>query len=131
MLDRDTRDSMMMPTSGYNINILGAFAPDLIGSTNGFYRAEIKGSVYYPLFDKAIILMAGAKFGVVGGFSGEDAPIFERYFLGGGDSLRGFEYHTMYHVLDSSVMEFFAIGIRLLQNNKVYLKKFSLWFLDL
>ena len=28
-------------------------------------------------------------------------------------------------------MEFFAIGIRLLQNNKVYLKKFSLWFLDL
>ncbi len=95
MLDRDTRDSMMMPTSGYNINILGAFAPDFIGSTNGFYRTEIKGSVYYPLFDKAIILMAGAKFGVVGGFNGEDAPIFERYFLGGGDSIRGFEYREI------------------------------------
>ena len=95
MLDRDTRDSLMMPTSGYNINLLGAFAPDLIGSTNGFYRAELKGSIYYPLFDKAIILMAGARLGVVGGFDGDDAPIFERYFLGGGDSIRGFEFREI------------------------------------
>ena len=95
MLDRDTRDSLMMPTSGYNINLLGAFAPDFIGSTNGFYRTELKGSIYYPLFDKAIVLMAGARLGVVGGFDGKDAPIFERYFLGGGDSLRGFEYRKV------------------------------------
>ena len=95
MLDRDTRDSLMMPTSGYNINILGAFAPEFLGSKNGFYRTEIKGSFYYPLFDKAIILMAGARLGVVGGFDGKDAPIFERYFLGGGDSLRGFEFREV------------------------------------
>ena len=95
MIDRDTRDSMMMPTSGYNINLLGAFAPNAIGSSYGFYRTELKGSVYYPLFDKAIILMAGAKLGVVGGFNGKDAPVFERYFLGGGDSIRGFEYREI------------------------------------
>ncbi len=95
MLDRDTRDSLMMPTSGYNINVLGAFAPSIFGSSDGFYRAELKGSIYYPLFDKAIILMAGAKLGVVGGFDGDDAPIYERYFLGGGDSLRGFEFRDV------------------------------------
>ncbi len=95
MLDRDTRDSLMMPTSGYNINVMGAFAPDIFGTDDGFYRTELKGSIYYPLFDNAIILMAGAKFGVVGGFDGKDAPIFERYFLGGGDSIRGFEFREI------------------------------------
>lgn len=95
MLDRDTRDSLMMPTSGYNVNLLGAFAPDFFGSTHGFYRTELKGSFYYPLFDKAIIVMAGAKFGIVGGVGGKDAPIFERYYLGGGDSIRGFEFREI------------------------------------
>ena len=40
--------------------------------------------------------MAGAKVGVVSGFNYEDqVPVFERYFLGGGDSVRGFEYRTV------------------------------------
>jgi len=43
----------------------------------------------------------------------------------------GREFQKKYHVLDTGVMEFFAINIRLLQNNKVYFKKFYLWFLDL
>ena len=42
------------------------------------------------------IAMVGAKIGTVGTFKNDgDVPIFERYFLGGSDSLRGFEYRTV------------------------------------
>ncbi|MDD3155298.1 MAG: outer membrane protein assembly factor BamA [Victivallaceae bacterium] len=96
LLERDTRDSMLEPTSGYYLSALGAMAPSIIGSTNSFYRVELKGSMYYPLFDKAIILMLGGRLGVVDGFGSSDGvPIFERYFLGGGDSLRGFPYRQV------------------------------------
>ncbi len=96
MLDRDTRDSLLMPTQGYNINFLASVSPKVFGSTNNFYRLEAKGSGYYSFFDKAIIVMAGFRAGVVADFDrDEGAPIFERYFLGGGDSLRGFSYRDV------------------------------------
>lgn len=96
MIGRDTRDSLTDPTEGYNINLFGAVSPKMLGSSTDFYRLEAKGSYYYSFFDKAIIAMVGAKIGTVGTFKNDgDVPIFERYFLGGSDSLRGFEYRTV------------------------------------
>lgn len=96
MFDRDTRDDLMNPTSGYNINLLGAISPRILGSSSNFYRFEAKASGYYSFFDKAIIVMAGLRAGVVSDFNrDESTPIFERYFLGGGDTLRGFSYRDV------------------------------------
>ena len=44
------------------------------------------------------ILSMGAKVGMVGmldDWSDSDAPLYERYFLGGGDSIRGFPYRSI------------------------------------
>ncbi len=96
LLERDTRDSLVFPTEGYNIALSGAISPRALGSSSNFYRLEGRASGYYPLFDKAIIVMGGLRAGVVSGFPHNDnVPIFERYFLGGGDSIRGFEYRTV------------------------------------
>jgi len=96
MLGRDTRDSLVNPTEGYNINLFGSITPEALGSSSNYYRMEAKGSYYTSFFDKAIVLMAGAKIGVVSGFNYEDqVPVFERYFMGGGDSVRGFEYRSI------------------------------------
>ncbi len=96
MLSRDTRDSLIEPTEGYNLNFFAAVSPKIFGSTENFYRLEGKGSYYMSFFDKAIIAMVGGKIGTVATFSrGGAVPIFERYFLGGSDSLRGFEYRTV------------------------------------
>lgn len=96
MLDRDTRDSLMFPTSGYNINALAAVSPKILGSTENFYRLELKGSYYQSFWEKAIIAMAGFRIGVLDAFGGDSqAPLFERYFLGGGDSLRGFPFRDV------------------------------------
>ncbi len=95
MIGRDTRDSMTDPTEGYNINLFGAISPQIFGSSTNFYTLEAKGSYYLSFFDKAIVAMVGGKVGTVGTFDGEEAPLYERYFLGGGNSLRGFEYRTV------------------------------------
>ena len=96
LLNRDTRDSMYNPTSGYNVNATGALAMRGIGSTNDFYRLELKGSHYWSLLDKALIFHAGAKIGTVSQFNrNKKAPIFERYFLGGGETIRGFPYRSV------------------------------------
>lgn len=95
-LDRDTRDSLVDPSEGYNVNLFGSVTPQFLGSTSTYYRLEAKGSYYYNFFDKAIIAMVGGKVGTVASVNRDkDVPIFERYFLGGSDSLRGFDYRTV------------------------------------
>ncbi len=96
LVNRDTRDSMFNPTSGYNVNATGALAAQGLGSTNNFYRAELKGSHYWSLLDKALIFQAGAKVGSISRFNrNKKAPLFERYFLGGGETIRGFPYRSI------------------------------------
>ncbi len=96
MIGRDTRDNLMDPTSGYNLNFFGSITPKALGSSNDYYRLEGKGSYYYSFFDKAIVAMVGGKIGTVASFDrDDDVPIFERYFMGGSDSIRGFEYRTV------------------------------------
>ena len=68
MLGRDTRDSLVDPTEGYNINLFSSITPEVLGSSSNYYRLEAKGSYYYNFFDKAIIVMVGGKIGVVSGF---------------------------------------------------------------
>ncbi len=96
MVDRDTRDSLVSPTSGYNLNLLAAVSPKIMGSSSNFYRLEAKGSYYYSFFEKAVVAMGGFRVGTVSAFSRTaDVPLFERYFLGGGDSLRGFPFREV------------------------------------
>ena len=96
LINRDTRDSMFNPTSGYNLNATGALAMKGLGSSTNFYRLELKGSHYWSLLDKALIFQAGAKVGTIARFNQNNkAPIFERYFLGGGETIRGFPYRSV------------------------------------
>ena len=96
LLVRDTRDSLVDPTEGYLVSLFGSITPKAFGSSSDYYRLEAKASYHTSFFDKAIIVMAGAKIGTVSAFNrNDDVPVFERYFLGGGDSLRGFEYRTV------------------------------------
>lgn len=95
LLNRDTRDNLLEPTSGYQVSVLGAVSPRIAGSSEDFYRTEARGSYYYSFWDKAIIWHVGAHIGVVDNFGGGEVPLYERYFLGGGETLRGFPYRRV------------------------------------
>lgn len=103
-LDRTTLDSLTDPQNGYQINLLGAVSPKFLGSSEDFYRAEAKMLYVKSFWDNAITVQAGARVGVVDGFHSKRAPIYERYFLGGSSSVRGFPYRGI-SPLDSSGRE--------------------------
>lgn len=96
LANRDTRDSLLEPTSGYLTNGSAALASKVIGSSSNFYRLESKDSYYFSLLEKALVFHLGGKIGTISAFDRNDqVPIFERYFLGGGDSIRGFPYRQV------------------------------------
>ena len=92
---RDTRDSLLNPTSGYLLTALAEENSVITGADANYYRLEGKASGYWPFFEKMLVLHLGAKLGTMGGFGSGDAPLFERYFLGGQDSIRGFQYRKV------------------------------------
>ena len=95
-LSRDTRNSAMNPTKGYSIHGLASFTSQAFGGSNNYSRLELKGTYHYSFFDEMFVLSLGGKIGFLATIGDNDpVPIFERYFLGGGDSVRGFPYRSI------------------------------------
>ncbi|MBM4054776.1 MAG: outer membrane protein assembly factor BamA [Planctomycetes bacterium] len=85
-------DNIFVPTKGYAIDTSVEFA----GLDVDIMKYDIRAKRYTPLFDipkwgKHVVAYGGT-FGIAESTSGEDVPIFERYYAGGFGSLRGFEY---------------------------------------
>ncbi|CAF0691852.1 Beta-barrel assembly machine subunit BamA [Candidatus Methylacidithermus pantelleriae] len=94
-LTYDTRDSLLIPRRGEKINILlqGAGGP-LLGQTN-IYRAELDWQKYVLLPYDLIFSVNGAT-GVINHYGASAfVPLFDRYFLGGPRTVRGFDYNMV------------------------------------
>ena len=94
-LNRDTRDSITNPTSGYDIGAFTYLTTRGLGATNDYYKFELRAVNYFPFFHDWFVLTTGAKIGTMGTFNGDMVPLYDRYFLGGGDSVRGFPYRSI------------------------------------
>lgn len=96
-LSRDTRDSSLDPTRGYQVLATAEGAGGPLNFDNDFYKLELDGSVYRLLVEdwKLVGMLRGA-IGYVESFGDtESVPIQERYFLGGPFSLRGFDFRDV------------------------------------
>ncbi|WP_069857663.1 autotransporter assembly complex protein TamA [Desulfoplanes formicivorans] len=84
---------MLDPTSGWTLK--GETAPylDLLGENIFFVKSRVQGSVYLPLLPsrKLTLALRGA-LGVLGGTGLQDIPANERFYAGGGGSVRGYAY---------------------------------------
>ena len=95
-LTRDTRNSAMNPTRGYSISALAAVTSEIFGASNNYARLELKGTYHYPFFRDWFVFSVGGKVGFLSSIdSSKPVPLYERYFLGGGDSVRGFPYRSI------------------------------------
>ncbi len=93
---RDTRDSLLVPTEGTRFELIQDVAGGpLMGDTN-FYRVEARAGWWIPTFDfgNQVLSFVG-RTGTIMGYGGKDVPYFEKYFLGGGYNMRGFEYRKV------------------------------------
>lgn len=88
-LVRDTRDNFMNPTRGNRTSVSGEYAGGLLGGNNYFTKYELEQSSYVPLF-ASLVGMVHGEYGKIKGFDGRTPPIYEKFFLGGILSMRGF-----------------------------------------
>ena len=93
---RDTRDNLMMPTSGYVLSALADLNTEILAASANYYRVQGEASGYWSFLRKLLTLHAGLKYGSIQSIgSGDDVPIYQKYFLGGQNSIRGFEFRTV------------------------------------
>jgi outer membrane protein insertion porin family len=91
ILAYDTRNSSRLPNHGQRT----AFEPEIsIGDTT-YYKLELKTAWYFPGLFKGHVLEAVGRSGVAQSLSGGDVPFYDRYYLGGLYSLRGFEFRNV------------------------------------
>ena len=87
----DSRDNFLNPSEGWR-HMLGFEFAGLGGAK--FTKSVYEVTYYYPLIGKLV----GAAHGRVNyakGYGGETLPVFERYFMGGPTSLRGFTIQNL------------------------------------
>jgi outer membrane protein assembly factor BamA len=89
---RDRRNSPSDPTRGDFENIDFAVAAKPAGSSVNFFRIFIQNSTYRPI-GRRLVFARSTRFGVqtpYGSTVSSQIPLPERFFAGGGTSLRGF-----------------------------------------
>jgi outer membrane protein insertion porin family len=91
----DTRNNRLFPSSGFLQSGSVELADAIFGSENQFLRFRLISRWYYELLSD-LVLKFNATFGLVATTDPlRPVPIFERFFLGGPNSVRGFERSTL------------------------------------
>jgi len=92
----DTRNHALMPSRGQRTQINADVAGGPLGGDTEMYRLEINTAYYYPGFVEGHVWEVVGKLGVVDTFGdSRRVPYFDRFFLGGGYSLRGYDYRDI------------------------------------
>ena len=88
----DSRDSNMLPREGEKFEIGTTFAG--LGGDVQTFTVSAQGQKYWNLWRDSIFSLNG-ELAFVDSAGGDGVPIFERMFLGGGRTLRGFEFRDV------------------------------------
>ncbi|MBC8001214.1 MAG: outer membrane protein assembly factor BamA, partial [Opitutaceae bacterium] len=92
----DTRSGGYLPNHGQRTELIVEVAGGPFGGETDFYKLELKTAWYFPGFFPGHVLELNARGGVVEQY-GDDTfvPLFDRWYLGGLYSLRGFKYREV------------------------------------
>ena len=87
---RDTRDSVILTTSGNFMRASGEVA----GGDLTYYRLNYQHNWFYPL-SRDYTLMLRGELGYADGLGNRPLPFFKAFFVGGPDSVRGYEAFSL------------------------------------
>ena len=91
----------MISTAPTYEELLTEVAGGPLGADADFYKLEIHSSWYFPGFWEGHVWELLGRTGVVEGYGEKKAnpllevPLFDRYFMGGVNTLRGYRYHQV------------------------------------
>ncbi|HYO84301.1 MAG TPA: translocation/assembly module TamB domain-containing protein [Bryobacteraceae bacterium] len=106
-LTHETRDDILDATRGGFMSHALQWSPSVLGSELRFVKYFGQYFRYIPLqkprvelftnqvLRPRLVYAAGARVGLAQGFGGQEVPLSERFFAGGGTSIRGFEQNAI------------------------------------
>jgi outer membrane protein insertion porin family len=87
----DTRNSVQLPDKGSKTEI----SAEVTGGDRNFYKLQLQTAWYFRGFYPGHVLELGARTGVAQVLGSGDVPFYDRFYLGGLYSLRGFRYQSV------------------------------------
>ncbi|HQC50639.1 MAG TPA: outer membrane protein assembly factor BamA [bacterium] len=88
-ISRDTTNNRLAPTKGMYNALMQEVSGAKLGGNNDFYRVNFRTMLYEPVW-KGIIFRQFFRMGYVKSLNDNPVPLYERFFTGGPNSLRGF-----------------------------------------
>ncbi|MBW1789747.1 MAG: outer membrane protein assembly factor BamA [Deltaproteobacteria bacterium] len=90
-LVRNSTDRAWNPSRGSVNNISAEYAGGFLGGDNYFNKYQARSAWFFPLFWDMVFSLQG-RGGYIDQRPGGDLPVYEKFFLGGINTVRGFEY---------------------------------------
>lgn len=87
----DTRGAGQLPNKGQRSELTG----ELVAGDRQFYKLEAKTGWYFKGFAPGHVLELVGRAGVADSLESRDVPFYDRYYLGGLYSMRGFKYRAI------------------------------------
>ncbi len=87
-ISRDTRDNFIDPSRGSRNSLSVTYAG--LGGTNAFIKTKANSIWYFPIGPTTISFRG--RYGYADGIRGKELPVFERFYVGGIYTVRGFNY---------------------------------------
>jgi len=90
-LSVDTRNDYFAPSRGQRSSVTLMDAGGILGGDNDFIKAFADTNWFFPLMWN-LVLNLRAKVGIVEPYGGKEVPVYEKFYVGGIATIRGFEY---------------------------------------
>lgn len=87
----DSTDSIERPTKGYIFRLGAEYGGGGIGGNDNFFKPMIEMQGFHMLYNKDHIFHWRTRGGMVLENSNKPVPVFDRFFIGGIDSIRGYD----------------------------------------
>ncbi|MEM0966946.1 MAG: outer membrane protein assembly factor BamA [Verrucomicrobiota bacterium] len=95
-LTRDTRDRLLITRTGNRLEFNTQVAGGPFGGDVDYWKNQIRASQFIPTFEYLNQGMAFfGRIGTIVPYSDSDVPFFDRFFLGGPNTLRGFGFRDV------------------------------------
>jgi outer membrane protein insertion porin family len=91
----DTRGGGLLPTKGQRTELRGEVVGGMLGGDKDFYKLELQSAWYFRGLGSGHVLEVAGRTGVASSLGSSEVPFYERYYLGGLNTLRGFRYRSI------------------------------------
>ena len=128
----DSRNDPIDPTRGFRLTAAVQVAPNFLGSGNTFIKPLAGSTIYIPVrIPRGGLLAFNVELGYVVPIDNSELPIFERFQLGGEQSLRGFQQGAVVPMNPKTYQVFTDNLGRILGGNKFFVINAEYQFLNI